>query len=130
MADTPADDRTLFGDATKPPSPNNNNDNHPVNVAEAEAAFHELERVLSVRSRSSRTENTSTHDNGKDLEKAQDAEESFNLREYLASSADRNQQAGIKHKHVGVTWEGLQVDVIGDANYKVSSELTDLFGSA
>ena len=76
------------------------------------------------------TENTSTHDKGKDLEKAQDAEGSFNLREYLASSADRNQQAGIKHKHVGVTWEGLQVDVIGDANYKVSSELTDLFGSA
>lgn len=119
MSDTPADDRTLSGDVSTP-----RHDAHHVSVAEAEAAFHQLERVLSVRSRSSKTENTSVHGNEKDLEKLQPAEESFNLREYLASSADANQQAGIKHKHVGVTWENLRVDVFGDANYKVSNLFT------
>ncbi|KAI6015643.1 pleiotropic drug resistance ABC transporter [Pisolithus marmoratus] len=48
----------------------------------------------------------------------------FDLREYLTSSNDANQAAGIRHKHVGVTWEdwnafgvGLQIYIptFGDA---------------
>ena len=44
----------------------------------------------------------------------------FNLRDFLQSSNDANQNAGLKHKHVGVTWDDLEVDVIGGADFKVS----------
>ncbi|OBZ78638.1 Brefeldin A resistance protein [Grifola frondosa] len=42
-----------------------------------------------------------------------------NLREYLTSSNSASERAGLLHKHVGVTWENLQVDVFGGANHKV-----------
>lgn len=91
---------------------------HPVDIARAEALFVELSRQLTnssiVVSQQSPTETTG------DLEKGSaDADKPFDLREYLTSSNDANQQAGIKHKHVGVTWEDLQVDVFGGANSKV-----------
>jgi hypothetical protein len=56
-----------------------------------------------------------------DLEKGQDAnrQETFDLREYLTSSNDANSAAGIKHKHVGVTWEDLEVLGIGGEENKV-----------
>ncbi|KAI0800819.1 ABC-2 type transporter-domain-containing protein [Fomes fomentarius] len=54
----------------------------------------------------------------KDLEKGSEPQARFNLREYLTSSNDTYQSAGIKHKHVGVTWENLQVDVAGGVGQK------------
>jgi len=53
-----------------------------------------------------------------DLEKGRD-EETFDLREYLTSSNDASSSAGIKHKHVGVTWEDLKVLGIGGEENKV-----------
>ena len=43
----------------------------------------------------------------------------FDLKEHLSSSNDKNTQARLKHKHVGVPWEDLQVDIIGGVNHKV-----------
>jgi ATP-binding cassette, subfamily G (WHITE), member 2, SNQ2 len=87
---------------------------HHVDVAEAEATFNELSRQLSRQSRKQSTIRGSTSDDGKnipkDVEKAE-PEERFDLREYLTSSNDANQQAGIQHKHVGVVWEDLQVSL-------------------
>ena len=48
-----------------------------------------------------------------------DRQETFDLREYLTSSNDANAAAGIKHKHVGVTWEDLEVSGIGGDDNKV-----------
>jgi len=56
-----------------------------------------------------------------DLERGHggDRQETFDLREYLASSNHANSAAGINHKHVGVTWEDLQVSGIGGEENKV-----------
>ena len=64
-----------------------------------------------------------------DIEKGADVNEPFDLREYLSSSNDANEAAGIKHKHVGVTWEDLEVEVVGSADMKVkfSSRLVMCF---
>lgn len=94
----------------------------PVDVARAEALFVELSRQLTASSKIAGEASKSNAAN--DLEKGSaDAKEPFDLREYLKSSNDANQRAGIKHKHVGVTWEDLQVDVFGGANSKVTSIL-------
>ena len=116
MADTPGDDRTLRQDEV---------DSHHVDVQEAEELFNELSRALSRRSNPDNEKvnaNASTYsasDQGKDLEKG-GQEERFDLREYLQSSNDANQSAGIKHKHVGVSWEDLEVQVFGSEDTKVS----------
>ena len=98
-----------------------------VNVEQAESSFHELSRQLSQESTvgggKDRGTQKSRGDDGKkgnDLEKGSlDLEEPFNLREYLTSSNEANERAGIKHKHVGVAWEDFHVDVLGGLNSKV-----------
>jgi len=103
-----------------------------INIEQAESSFHELSRQL--------TQGTIVDDEGqgvegsrvrasygnkttKDIEKgATDSEQPFDLREYLTSSNDANESAGIKHKHVGVVWEDFHVDVVGGSNFKVGSE--------
>ncbi|OCH88753.1 hypothetical protein OBBRIDRAFT_820018 [Obba rivulosa] len=118
MADTPADDRTLGGDRTPEP------DAHHIDVTEATAMFNDLSRVLSARSRAGQDEaqgvgKAISSENEKDIEKGDESEEApFDLQEYLTSTNDANQSAGIKHKHVGVTWEDLRVDVPGGTGYK------------
>ncbi|KAL1694829.1 P-loop containing nucleoside triphosphate hydrolase protein [Schizophyllum commune] len=98
-------------------------DDHHVDVADAEKNFHNLARKLSHKSRSQRTlhnNHDSTTTVGGDPEMGKTGEdEVFDLREYLTSSNDAQQAAGIKHKHVGVTWENLRVDVVGGVNSKV-----------
>ena len=56
-----------------------------------------------------------------DLERGrgEDPQETFDLREYLTSSNDESSAVGIKHKHVGVTWEDLEVSGIGGEENKV-----------
>lgn len=112
MADTPATaDDTLYE-----VGPNGTSEGHHVNVQQAEDTFNELSRALSRKS----THKSTRSDSSADLEKGSaDGTEPFDLREYLTSSNDANQSAGIKHKHVGVTWEGLKVDVMGGADHKV-----------
>ncbi|PCH34093.1 hypothetical protein WOLCODRAFT_87269 [Wolfiporia cocos MD-104 SS10] len=113
MTETPGDDRTLTG--VEP-------DAHHVDIAQAEATFNELSRALSRRSRLTQ-DNSGDEKNEKchaqDIEKAADGEAPFDLREYLNSSNDAAQSAGIKHKHVGVAWENLRVDVVGGTGHKV-----------
>jgi len=96
-----------------------------VDIEQAEDTFNELARQLSRHSahvdqskQTSQTASVYSHD----LEKgdAHKADEPFDLREYLTSSNDANQAAGIKHKHVGVTWEDLEAKVIGGADFKAS----------
>ncbi|KAI0375499.1 hypothetical protein BV20DRAFT_1073696 [Pilatotrama ljubarskyi] len=113
MADTPGDDRTLRGDATPLP------DQHHVDIAAAEAQFNELQRVLSIRSQQAGSEPTERSATDHDIEKGEKGEQPFDLRAYLASSNDAYQKAGIAHKHVGVTWENLQVEGIGGAGHKI-----------
>jgi len=83
-----------------------------VNIAEAKAAFAELERRLS----------TTAHNSGNgvsivDPEKGEP--DHFDLREYMQSTNDANTANGISHKHVGVTWTGLSVVVTGFESQKV-----------
>ena len=87
-----------------------------VDVVQAEAEFRQLERSLSRQQHPS-------HQLARDLEKAEDEqlEKPFNLREYLSSANDANHEAGIKHKHVGVTWEDLEVKGFGGGDNKVNS---------
>ena len=98
MADTPAETVTLHESA------NNSGDlmsheRHPTDavVTRAEEEFHALERQLTSHSRKS-VKKVTTNDSA-DVEKAPvDDEDRFDLREYLTSSNDANQAAGIKHK--------------------------------
>ena len=77
-------------------------DDHHVDVADAEKNFHNLARKLSHKSRSQRTlhnNHDSTTTVGGDPEMGKTGEdEVFDLREYLTSSNDAQQAAGIKHK--------------------------------
>lgn len=96
-----------------------------MDVAQAESIFDELSQRLAKSSKIVHKTDCpeSPIENDEDLEKGTDANDRFDLREYLTSSNDANERAGIKHKHVGVTWEDLQVDVIGGAESKVAFRL-------
>ncbi|KAK0208987.1 ABC-2 type transporter-domain-containing protein [Desarmillaria ectypa] len=94
-----------------------------VDVDRAEQEFNALSRQLTIRSEggaeNKKWKTTSVKDLEKGVSEAIAEESRFDLREYLTSSNDANQNAGIKHKHVGVTWEDLQVDVIGGVDSKI-----------
>ncbi|KAI0064587.1 hypothetical protein BV25DRAFT_1869256 [Artomyces pyxidatus] len=93
-----------------------------VDVREAEEAFHSLSRQLThgtvVDARDSSDKGTPKRSSDVEKGSIPEDEEAFDLREYLTSSNEANQAAGIKHKHVGVTWEDFQVEVLGGANSK------------
>ena len=88
-------------------------------VAQAETDFDRAQQSLEKQKVS--TDVTFRDSSPVDLEKGHDGDrqETFDLREYLTSSNDANSAAGIKHKHVGVTWEDLEVSGIGGGNNKV-----------
>lgn len=98
--------KPLAADASRPESKSG------VNIDEAKREFSQLERQLS------RSSLTSHSKPGKDVEKAEQADP-FDLREYLSTTNDANSRAGVKHKHVGVTWQDLEVKVIGGVDFKV-----------
>ena len=88
-------------------------------IAQAENDFGLVEQSLNTQKV---LDKVVSHDPGSiDLEKGHDGDrqETFDLREYLTSSNDANSAAGIKHKHVGVTWEDLEVSGIGGEENKV-----------
>jgi hypothetical protein len=86
-----------------------------VNIEEAKEEFRQLERQLSKKSHGS-----TSRPSDNELEKgAGEQGGAFDLREYLSSTNDANAAAGIKHKHVGVTWQDLEVRVLGGVDYKV-----------
>ena len=90
-------------------------------VAQAENDFGRVQRSLGTPKVSEKV--VSGDSDSIDLEKGRngDRQEAFDLREYLTSSNDANSAAGIKHKHVGVTWEDLEVSGIGGEENKVRS---------
>ena len=110
MSDTPGSDTTTLDGANR------------VNVQQAEADFTQLRHGLSSpnsEDHAIRTQSPTLQ--FEQLEKAPgevEAEEPFDLREYLTSSNDASQAAGIKHKHVGVTWDDLEVVGIGGEDNK------------
>jgi len=88
-------------------------------VAQAENEFGRLQQSLGTPKTPNKV--ASRGPDSADLEKGRDGDrqETFDLREYLTSSNDANSAAGIKHKHVGVTWEDLEVSGIGGEQNKV-----------
>lgn len=73
-----------------------------INVIRAKNEFDALARSLSKQSAQGQKSSNATVASQDDIEKVgKDASEQFDLREYLTSSNDAHQQAGIKHK-VGV----------------------------
>ncbi|KAL0951841.1 hypothetical protein HGRIS_008502 [Hohenbuehelia grisea] len=130
MTSTPGDAATL-NEERRPGYDTPRQDEHHVDVTRAERTFTELSRQMSLRTPSGVPQKKSQEtmvSGQQDVEKAVE-DEHFDLREYLTSSNDANQAAGIKHKHVGVTWEDLEVKVFGgiDSSFKF---YTPTFGSA
>lgn len=105
MSYTPNDAATL-NDEKRAISEHNINElgnSEGINVARAEEEFNALSRQLSGPSevQRKRSEPSTTTIGDDDVEQGvKDGEERehFDLREYLSSSNDANQQAGIKHK--------------------------------
>lgn len=84
-----------------------------------EADFHVLSRSLTVHW-SQRYGAKTGFSNKKDIEIGSLPDyEDFVLRDYLTSSIEANQGAGIPRKCVGVTWENLQVVAPGCEDDKV-----------
>ena len=88
------------------------------------AVFHIPLRQLTVHpSQSHSTDLVPSNDNLKDIEKglpnSDGPFDTLNLRECLTSFDEANKAAGIQPKHVGVTWENLQVTVGGSIGDKV-----------
>jgi hypothetical protein len=116
MAHTPASDTATLATL--------NESRSRVDIRRAEAEFTRLQRQFTIHDDSGRAQSSTPQPKHlrKDLENAPSEdgdEEPFDLREYLTSSNDASQAAGIKHKHVGVTWEDLQVTGIGGEDNKV-----------
>ena len=84
----------------------------PVDIRRAKEEFAALDRSIT---KLSRNENL-------DLEKA--SEDDFDLRDYFTSSNAANVAQGIRHKHVGVTWSDLRVEV-PDIGSKVRTSFAD-----
>ncbi|KDQ63068.1 hypothetical protein JAAARDRAFT_202584 [Jaapia argillacea MUCL 33604] len=94
-----------------------------VDVSRAEVAFDQLSRQLSRPS----VPQPKTLGQDEDIENGPaDSEAAFDLKEYLSSSNDAHQRAGIRHKHVGVIWEDLHVDVVGGAGHKIYVETFEM----
>jgi ATP-binding cassette subfamily G (WHITE) protein 2 (SNQ2) len=116
MAHTPASDTATLATL--------NESRSRVDIRRAEAEFTRLQRQFTIHDDSGRAQSSTPQPKHlrKDLENAPSEdgdEEPFDLREYLTSSNDASQAAGIKHKHVGVTWEDLQVTGIGGEDNKI-----------
>ncbi|KAJ7597296.1 ABC-2 type transporter-domain-containing protein [Mycena floridula] len=117
MADTPGDGATLYNELR--PAGLSSPSESRIDVVDAQEQFNALARRLSRPTDDDSNSNSTAKANGNDIEKGGEGEnDAFNLLEYLTASNDANQAAGIKHKNVGVTWEDLQVNVMGGLDSK------------
>lgn len=82
---------------------------HHVDIEGAKREFAKLERALTQHS---------LKNEKRDLEK-DDEDDRFDLKEYFQNNHEANVANGIRHKHVGVVWEDLSVEV-PDIGSKVS----------
>ncbi|KAF8215759.1 pleiotropic drug resistance ABC transporter [Mycena galopus ATCC 62051] len=86
-------------------------------IEKAKEEFNALSRQLTQRSQENVPSGATTRA-ASDIEKGPGEEAPFDLREYLTTSNDAQQQAGIKVRHVGVTWDDLEVKVAGGLDSK------------
>lgn len=106
---------TLTDEKPRQNGPTSHYESHPpgegIDVIRAEQEFNELSRQLSGRGeefegrwdeKSASTVHASG-EGGRDIEKGEDKSDAFDLRDYLTSSNDANQEAGIKHKVCMIT---------------------------
>ncbi|KAF2646908.1 hypothetical protein P280DRAFT_21301 [Massarina eburnea CBS 473.64] len=89
-----------------------------VNISRAEADFAQLNRELSKTSHFSRVQSRRSHKGATaaDIEKAVDesaSEEPFDLETVLRGNRDEEEEAGIKSKRIGVSFDGLTVSGVG-----------------
>ncbi|KAI5802957.1 ABC-2 type transporter-domain-containing protein [Geopyxis carbonaria] len=93
-----------------------------IDVAQAEAEFHEMSRQMSARSHHSRISRVatrkSTHTHGeKDAEKGMEEGDEddgvFDLEDHLRGNEGRERDSGIRAKKIGVVWSDLTVSGIG-----------------
>ncbi|USW51713.1 Putative AAA+ ATPase domain, CDR ABC transporter, ABC-2 type transporter, ABC-transporter [Septoria linicola] len=105
---------------------------HGVNVQRARSDFAELQRELSrtshiSRSKLSRTQSRRSEKHGAtDLEKAvspstSDDDEQFDLEDTLRGNKRLEEDSGIKHKAIGVVWDGLTVKGMGGSKIFVQT---------
>jgi ATP-binding cassette subfamily G (WHITE) protein 2 (SNQ2) len=95
MADTPVDTATLYDEKPHDSRPGTAH----IDVVRAEDDFNALSRSLTQQSESHKKRESTTTVASRDIEKAdKDQTEPFSLQDYLTSSNDANQKAGIKHK--------------------------------
>ena len=91
-----------------------------------------LRQLTAHPSQSLSTDLVHSNDNLKDIEEglpnSDGPFDNLNLREYLTSFDEANKAAGIQPKHVGVTWENLQVTVGGSIDDKVRTCLLLVVG--
>ena len=92
--------RSENGQSWLEPTSVNDLNSLPIDVHSAKEKFNALSRQLTNKSADSTRKyidsTTTSHDPEKGLDA--DQQDSFDLREYLTSSNDANQKAGIKHK--------------------------------
>jgi hypothetical protein len=85
----------LDGQQTVVPS---RNSNEGIDVKVAESEFQSLSRKFSKQGHEKSSGASSNGSTTKDIEKGEPQTDVFDLRDYLSSSNDANQQAGLKHK--------------------------------
>ncbi|KAF5670571.1 ABC transporter [Fusarium heterosporum] len=116
----PAYRHSIDTDSTRGPATERRNSkarNTGVSVEQAEAEFAELQREFTGVSRASRRKSRASVDPEKNIE-ADDAEvESlFDLEAAMRGGLDREKEAGIKSKHIGVYWDDLTVKGFGSGS--------------
>ncbi|GAC94574.1 drug exporter [Pseudozyma hubeiensis SY62] len=86
----------------------NPHDGH-VDVESAKAEFSRLQTSLSRQSEATRQHSQEPNDIEAGQKANDDDDEDFDLVQYLRSVQSENSQAGIKSKHIGVSWSDLEV---------------------
>ncbi|SJX65131.1 probable SNQ2-ABC transporter involved in multidrug resistance [Sporisorium reilianum f. sp. reilianum] len=85
---------------------------HHVDIDRAKAEFSMLQTSLSRQSEATRQNSSSSPQDleaGKTTSDHTDDDDSFDLVQYLRSTQSEKSQAGIKSKHIGVSWTNLEV---------------------
>ncbi|KAK0545285.1 ATP-binding cassette transporter snq2 [Tilletia horrida] len=87
-----------------------------IDVAAAEQTFANLEKSLSRRSKAHAATDANKE---KDVEAQDDDEDEFSLVDYLRTVHSESSQAGVKAKHIGVTWDDLTVRGVSSMQLKI-----------
>ncbi|KAF0644810.1 hypothetical protein FPSE5266_09498 [Fusarium pseudograminearum] len=112
----PAYRNSIETDSTRAEGRQDRAQNHGVSVEQAEADFAELQREFTGVSRASRRKSRASNADPEKNVAAEDeaeVESLFDLEAALRGGLDREKEAGIKSKHIGVYWDDLTVKGFG-----------------